>query len=134
MPAPHAGPSALEDLVLPELAAARLRSGARVAQAGCGEGATLIALAVRFPRSSFHGFDVEGSSISAARIAGARAGVSDRVTFEVAHPAGIRGDRFDLVFTSERSRPDDARIRSVLADDGLWLHAEAAGASFEIRS
>ena len=63
---------------------ARLESGARVVDVGCGHGEALIRLAEAYPASRFAGFDNHVASIEAARTAAAEAGVSDRVTFEVA--------------------------------------------------
>ena len=51
---------------------------------GCGHGASTIIMAQAFPRSSFTGFDYHPASIEWARRAADKAGVGDRVTFEVA--------------------------------------------------
>ncbi|MBX4420647.1 class I SAM-dependent methyltransferase, partial [Mycobacterium tuberculosis] len=62
--------------------AARLTSGALVADVGCGHGASTIIMAQAFPASTFRGFDYHEPSIRHAMEAARRAGVSDRVTFE----------------------------------------------------
>ena len=59
-------------------------AGARVADVGCGLGASTIILAKAFPRSRFFGFDYHEGSIETARQRAREAGVADRVTFAVA--------------------------------------------------
>ena len=71
---------------------ARLESGARVADVGCGHGASTILMAEAFPRSTFIGFDYHGASIEHARQAAADAGLDDRVSFEVASAKQYPGD------------------------------------------
>jgi SAM-dependent methyltransferase len=73
-----------------------LATGARVADIGCGHGASTIEMAKAFPRSTFVGFDGHAASIDAARERAAEAGVTDRVSFEVATAKEATG-RFDLV-------------------------------------
>src|SRR5271155_4962774 len=62
----------------------KLEAGARVADVGCGKGASTILMAQAFPNSQFFGFDYHDKSIEAAREAAERSGVADRVTFGVA--------------------------------------------------
>jgi SAM-dependent methyltransferase len=76
--------------------AARLEEGARVADVGCGSGVATILLAQAYPRSTFWCFDTHDVAIARARKAAAKAGVSDRVSFEVASAAAFPG-RYDLV-------------------------------------
>jgi len=73
-----------------------LTTGARVADVGCGHGASTITMAKAFPQSTFVGFDVHADSIDAARERAADARLTDRVTFEVATAKEVTG-RFDLV-------------------------------------
>jgi predicted O-methyltransferase YrrM len=61
---------------------AKLESGAKVADAGCGHGASTVLMAKAFPRSRFYGFDYHAPSIERARQAADEAGVADRVVFE----------------------------------------------------
>ncbi|HEX6388881.1 MAG TPA: class I SAM-dependent methyltransferase, partial [Solirubrobacteraceae bacterium] len=75
----------------------KLRTGASVADIGCGHGASTIVMAQAFPNSRFVGFDYHAPSIEAAREAAARAGVSGRVTFEVAGAKDFPGRDYDLV-------------------------------------
>ena len=62
----------------------KLKAGARVADVGCGLGTSTILMAQAYPNSTFTGFDYHPHSIEMARRAAKAAGVSDRVTFEVA--------------------------------------------------
>jgi SAM-dependent methyltransferase len=75
----------------------KLEKGARVADVGCGHGASTIILAQAFPRSRFFGFDAHAPSIERARQAAADAGVDDRVVFEVARATDFPGGNYDLV-------------------------------------
>ena len=60
---------------------AKLKAGARVADVGCGKGASTILMAQAYPKSQFFGFDYHDQSIEAARESARRNGVADRVTF-----------------------------------------------------
>jgi hypothetical protein len=62
----------------------KLRAGARVADIGCGLGASTILLAQEYPQSAFNGSDYHDGSIEIARKRATDAGVADRITFEVA--------------------------------------------------
>lgn len=73
---------------------ARLRTGARVADIGCGHGAALILLAQAFPDSQYVGYDVHEPSIRVATARAREAGVGDRVRFAVADCQGYP-DRSD---------------------------------------
>src|SRR5918992_3044735 len=109
---------------------AKLRSRARVADIGCGYGAPLILLAEAYPNSVFVGFDYHSASIDAARKAAAEAGVSDRVTFEVATGSGFPGEGYDLICTfdaiHDMGNPVEVarHIRQSLAPDGTWAIVE----------
>ena len=76
---------------------AKLENGGRVADVGCGHGASTILMAQAFPEASFIGFDYHEESIAVARERAQEAGVADRVRFEVAGAAGFPGEGYDLV-------------------------------------
>ena len=82
----------LVDAWLPSLdgVVEKLEAGARVADIGCGHGASTILMAQAYPSSTFVGSDYHEGSIEAARRAAERAGVADRVTFEVAAAKELR--------------------------------------------
>lgn len=75
---------------------ARLKAGIRVADVGCGHGASTLVMARAYPKSTFVGFDFHPPSIDRARQAAKEAGLGDRVRFEVAGAKNFEG-RFDLV-------------------------------------
>ncbi|MDN5918030.1 MAG: class I SAM-dependent methyltransferase [Pseudonocardia sp.] len=75
----------------------KLTAGARVADVGCGHGASTIVMAQAFPNSTFLGLDYHEGSINAARKNAAHAGVADRARFEVADATGLPGTGYDLV-------------------------------------
>ena len=61
--------------------AGKLRAGARVADIGCGLGASTILLAAEYPNSRITGSDYHDRSIELARKRAADAGVADRIVF-----------------------------------------------------
>jgi ubiquinone/menaquinone biosynthesis C-methylase UbiE len=75
---------------------ARLETGIRVIDVGCGRGASTIHMAQAYPQSTFVGADAHDGSVTAARKNAAEAGVGDRVTFEHATAKSYDGE-FDLV-------------------------------------
>lgn len=109
---------------------ARLREGGKVADVGCGHGASTIILAQAYPNSTFVGFDYHEPSIQAARKAAAEAGVADRVSFDVASAKEYPGTGYDLVafFDCLHDMGDPAgaaeHVRQSLASDGTWLIVE----------
>ncbi|WP_029433031.1 class I SAM-dependent methyltransferase [Blastococcus sp. URHD0036] len=110
--------------------AAKLERGARVADVGCGHGASTVLMAQAFPRSTFVGSDYHAGSIEIARARAAEAGVGDRVTFEVAPATGFPGRDHDLItmFDCLHDLGDPVgaarQVRAALADDGTWLVVE----------
>ncbi len=108
----------------------KLEAGARVADVGCGKGASTILMAKAFPNSQFFGFDYHSESIEAAREAAKRAGVADRATFAVAKAKEFPGRNYDLVavFDCLHDMGDpvgaSAHIRQSLAKDGTWMIVE----------
>jgi ubiquinone/menaquinone biosynthesis C-methylase UbiE len=108
----------------------KLTRGARIADIGCGHGASSVLLAQAFPASSVTGSDYHAGSIESARKRAADAGVSDRVSFEVASAQSFSGTGYDLVATfdclHDMGDPAGAarHIREALAPDGTWLVVE----------
>jgi SAM-dependent methyltransferase len=74
----------------------KLEAGAKVADVGCGHGASAILMAKTYPKSQFIGYDYHADSIRTARERASDAGVSN-AKFEVADAVSYSGDSFDLI-------------------------------------
>jgi SAM-dependent methyltransferase len=108
----------------------KLTSGARVADVGCGHGASTVIMAEAFPNSEFVGFDYHEASIERAREIAADAGLSERVSFATASAKDYPGSDYDLVcvFDCLHDMGDpvgaSAHIHDSLAADGTWMIVE----------
>jgi SAM-dependent methyltransferase len=108
----------------------KLERGAKVADVGCGHGASTVIMAEAFPNSEFIGFDYHPDSIKRAEEAAREAGVSDRATFAVAAAKDYPGENYDLVCVfdclHDMGDPVGAakHVRETLADDGTWMIVE----------
>ena len=108
----------------------KLRAGARVADVGCGLGASTILMAKAFPRSTFFGFDYHAESIAMAEQRAREAGVHDRVDFRVAKATEFPGKDYDLIahFDCLHDMEDPVGAarwaRQAIAKDGTWLIVE----------
>jgi SAM-dependent methyltransferase len=109
---------------------AKLKAGARVADIGCGHGASTLLMAKSYPNSKFFGFDYHVPSIEKAREKAKAAGVEDRVTFEVAAAKDFPGKDYDLVafFDCLHDMGDPVgaagHVKTTLAEDGTWMIVE----------
>ena len=115
---------------------AKLSAGARVADIGCGHGASTTLMARAFPNSSFIGSDYHEESIIQARKRAADAGLDGQVGFDVASAQTFGGGPYDLVTSfdclHDMGDPLGAarHIREMLAPDGTWMVVEPyAGSS-----
>jgi len=108
----------------------KLTTGGRIADIGCGLGSSSVLLAEAFPQSVVVGSDYHTESIDLARKKAAEAGVSDRLSFEVATAQTFTGSNYDLVTTfdalHDMGDPLGAakRVREALSPDGTWLLVE----------
>jgi SAM-dependent methyltransferase len=108
----------------------KLRAGAKVADVGCGLGASTILIAEEYPQARLLGVDYHAESIELAQKRAADAGVSDRIDFEIATAQNFPGTGYDLVATfdclHDMGDPVGAarHIRQALAEDGTWLIVE----------
>lgn len=109
---------------------AKLRTGAMVADIGCGHGSSTILMAKAFPMSTFVGYDYHEPSIAAAREAARAAGVTERVRFDAASATGMADGGFDLVccFDCVHDMGDPvgalARARQALKPNGTLMIVE----------
>ena len=108
----------------------KLEAGARVADVGCGKGASTVLMAKAFPNSSFFGFDYHDESIEGARGSAKRQGVEARTTFEVAKAKEFPGKDYDLVAVfdclHDMGDPVGAarHVLRSLREDGTWMIVE----------
>lgn len=112
----------------------KLLAGGTVADIGCGHGAALILLAEAYPAARFVGYDVHEPSIEIASERAARAGVAERVRFEVNHCHGYPAEDYDLVtfFDAFHDLGDPVgaaeHARRALADNGTLMLVEPRAA------
>ncbi|GGH20481.1 SAM-dependent methyltransferase [Alsobacter metallidurans] len=108
----------------------KLRRGARVADVGCGHGASTIIMAQAFPNSRFFGFDYHDGSIEQARAAAMEAGVAGQCEFAVADARSYPAMNYDLItfFDCLHDMGDPVgaarHARSSMAADGTWMIVE----------
>ncbi len=108
----------------------KMERGARIADVGCGKGASTLLMAKAFPNSQFFGFDYHDKSVEAARESARRNDIADRVTFDVANAKNFPGQDYDLVAVfdclHDMGDPVGAatHVRQSLAKDGSWMIVE----------
>ena len=108
----------------------KLKKGGRVADVGCGLGASTVLMAKHYPKSEFVGFDYHDKSIESAKQRAKDAGVSGRIRFEVAKAKDYPGKDYDFVtfFDCLHDMGDpagaSAHVRSTLKPDGSWMIVE----------
>ena len=108
----------------------KLRTGAKVADVGCGVGFSTLLMAEAYPESHFTGYDFHEPSIEDARRHAAEHGLSDRVRFEVSTAKDISERNFDLITMYDclhdmgDPRGCAAHMRRILAPEGSWMIVE----------
>ena len=108
----------------------RLKTGASVADVGCGVGFSTLLMAEAYPNSRFVGFDFHEPSIAEARRHAAEHGLGDRVRFEVAKAKEIAEDGFDLITMYDclhdmgDPRGCARHMHEILAPGGTWMVVE----------
>ena len=109
---------------------ARLKSGARVADLGCGHGSSTLLMAKTYPTSEFFGFDYHGASIEKAQERGKRQGIEGNVHFAQAPAESFPGKDYDLItcFDCLHDMGDPVgvakHVREALKPDGVWMIVE----------
>jgi 2-polyprenyl-3-methyl-5-hydroxy-6-metoxy-1,4-benzoquinol methylase len=119
----------------------KLEMGARVADFGCGEGWSSIAIAKAYPDVTVDGFDIDGPSIEAARRHAEADGVANRVTFHLVDAgSGVEGT-YDVVTAFEciHDLPDPVSVLGAMheaaVEDGIVVVMdEAVGERFGERT
>jgi 2-polyprenyl-3-methyl-5-hydroxy-6-metoxy-1,4-benzoquinol methylase len=108
----------------------KLKAGAKVADVGCGHGASTVIMARAYPDSKFWAFDNHEASIKSAKERANAAGVADRIQFEVASAQSLPDFQYDLItfFDCLHDMGDPVgackRAAEVLATDGSVLIVE----------
>ena len=109
---------------------AKLERGARVADVGCGHGASTVLMAKAYPNSHFVGSDYHQGSIETARARAEEAGVAERIEFRAESAQEYSGEGYDLVtmFDCLHDMGDPLgaarHVRQTLAPDGTWMIVE----------
>jgi SAM-dependent methyltransferase len=109
---------------------AKLRTGAKVADVGCGHGNSTIVMAQAYPKSKFFGFDYHQPSLDRAATLAKEAGVGDRITFERASAKDFPDNGYDLVafFDCLHDMGDPVgagkHVKQSLGRDGTWMIVE----------
>ena len=112
----------------------KLEAGARVADVGCGHGASTIVMAETYPNSQFYGFDSHVHSIETAGHRAAEAGVSDNINFQVTKAKDYEEGDFDMICfmdcLHDMGDPVGAakHVAAALKPDGRLLLVEPAAA------
>ena len=107
----------------------KLKRGGKVADVGCGHGASTLLMAQAFPQSQFIGYDYHAASIDVARERAAALGVKN-ARFEVADAVGYADKDFDLIafFDCLHDMGDPvgmaAHARAALKGDGSAMIVE----------
>ena len=130
--------AALNDSIIPATPGleARLQAGIDVLDVGCGKGHAIIALAERYPRSRFVGYDFEADAIGKGRNLIATAGLTNvrLEVFDMADFGEIGG--YDLITTfdavhDQKSPQDLIRgIHAALRPGGIYLMQDIAGSAY----
>lgn len=108
----------------------KLKTGAKVADVGCGHGASTIVMAQAYPKSKFFGYDYHMPSIERAKNLAKEAGVAERITFAQANAKDFPANGYDLVafFDCLHDMGDPVgagrHVKETLAKDGTWMIVE----------
>ena len=108
----------------------KLHAGARVADVGCGLGASTILMSKAYPKSEFFGFDYHDKSIEKAKQRAKDAGAGGNIHFDTAMAKNFPGKDYDFVtfFDCLHDMGDPAgasqHVHSTMKEDGTWMIVE----------
>jgi ubiquinone/menaquinone biosynthesis C-methylase UbiE len=108
----------------------KLQAGGKVADVGCGLGASTIIMAKAYPKSKFVGYDYHMESIEMARNDAVTENATANADFEVATAKDYPGKDFDLVtfFDCYHDMGDPVgagkHVLQSLKRDGTWMIVE----------
>ncbi len=108
----------------------KLKAGAKIADVGCGYGASTILMAQAFPKSQFYAYDYHPASIEKARQKAWKAGLSEHIEFKVSSAKEVPNEQFDLVcmFDCLHDMGDPVgaakHVLETLKPDGTWMIVE----------
>ena len=108
----------------------KTRTGAKVADVGCGHGASTILMALAYPKSKFYGYDYHAPSIERAKQLAQEAGVGRRISFEQATAKDYPALDYDMIafFDCLHDMGDPVgagrHVKEALAEDGTWMIVE----------
>ncbi|MBS1840463.1 MAG: methyltransferase domain-containing protein [Acidobacteria bacterium] len=108
----------------------KLKAGARVADVGCGLGASTILMAKAYPKSEFYGYDYHDKSIEKAKQRAKDAGVDGNIQFGVAMAKDFPAKEYDFVtfFDCLHDMGDptgaSAHVKNTIKKDGTWMIVE----------
>ena len=104
--------------------------GSKIADVGCGHGASTILMAKAYPNSKFIGFDSHKPSIEWARRESEKEGLQN-LTFDVANSTDYPGDDYDLVAFfdcfHDMGDPEGAArhvLQTLKKKNGTWMIVE----------
>ncbi|MGB7861598.1 MAG: class I SAM-dependent methyltransferase [Acidimicrobiia bacterium] len=123
---------------VPKLQAKLQTIDCHVADIGCGEGWSSIAIAKSYPEVTVDGYDIDAASVIAAREHAAAHGVADRVRFHRVDGASLdAGRKYDVVtlFECVHDMPYPTQVlkavREIVKEDGVVVVMdEAVGTHF----
>jgi 2-polyprenyl-3-methyl-5-hydroxy-6-metoxy-1,4-benzoquinol methylase len=108
----------------------KLNAGGRIADIGCGQGASSIVIANAYPNAIVDATDAHAGSVEEARRLAKDAGLADRISFATAPADQLPGGGYDLVtsFDCLHDMGDPAgaarKVRESLAPGGTWMIVE----------
>jgi ubiquinone/menaquinone biosynthesis C-methylase UbiE len=112
----------------------KLERGIKVADVGCGHGASTIAMALKYPNSVFFGFDNHPESIETAQQRAIEAGVENNIQFIISDAKSYPNHGYDLICfmdcLHDMGDPVGAAqyAKSVLNEEGTIMLVEPAAA------